>query len=76
MEIYQVGGEIVSKNFAKDTRNGGYAIQPNENGAYEAEVDNIIARILANTYDLLVKNHATFVGDLNLGRVYFGYSRR
>lgn len=68
-----VGGEIVSKNFAKDTRNGGYAIQTNENGAYEAEADNIVARILSKTYDLLVKNHATFVGDLTSEEFISGF---
>ena len=64
-ENIKVGGDIVSKEFAEGTKNSGYAIRKNEeNDEYEAEADNIIARILANTYDLLVKNHATFVGDL------------
>ena len=58
------GGNIIHDEFSKDTIGGAYRIAKNGNGKWEAEADNIIARILASTYDLLVKNHATFVGDL------------
>lgn len=68
-----VGGEVVSKHFAKDTRNAGYAIHTNDEGEYEAEADNIVARILAKTYDLLVQNHATFVGDLTSEEFISGF---
>jgi hypothetical protein len=63
-ENIKVGGYIVSKEFAEGTKNSGYAIRKNEDDEYEAEADNIVARILSKTYDLLVENHATFVGDL------------
>lgn len=68
-----VGGDIVSNGFAEDTEHGGYAIRQKNDGAYEAEVDNIVARILAKTYDLLVQNHATFVGDLTSEEFISGF---
>lgn len=68
-----VGGDIVSNAFAEDTEHGGYAIRQTNDGAYEAEVDNIVARILAKTYDLLVQNHATFVGDLTSEEFISGF---
>ena len=68
-----VGGDIASKDYAKDTLKGGYAIHENEDGEYEAEADNVIARILARTYDLLVQNHATFVGGLSSEEFISGF---
>lgn len=68
-----VGGDIASKDYAKDTLKGGYAIHKNEDGEYEAEADNVIARILARTYDLLVQNHATFVGSLSSEEFISGF---
>lgn len=68
-----VGGNIASKDYAKDTIKGGYAIHKNEDGEYEAEADNVIARILARTYDLLVQNHATFVGGLSSEEFISGF---
>lgn len=68
-----VGGDIASKDYAKDTLKGGYAIHKNEDGEYEAEADNVIARILARTYDLLVQNHATFVGGLSSEEFISGF---
>lgn len=68
-----VGGDVVSEKFTKDTLKGGYAIRKNEEGEYEAEADNIVARILARTYDLLVKHNATFVGDLSSEEFVSGF---
>ena len=68
-----VGGDIVSKDFAEGTEKGGYAIRKNSEEQYEVESDNIIARILAKTYDLLVQNHATFVGDLSSEEFISGF---
>lgn len=68
-----VGGDIVSKDFAEGTEKGGYAIRKNSEEQYEVESDNIIARILAKTYDLLVQNHATFVGDLSSEEFVSGF---
>ena len=67
------GGDIVSKGYAEGTVKGGYAIHKNEDGEYEAEADNVIARILARTYDLLVQNHATFVGGLSSEEFISGF---
>ena len=68
-----LGGDITHKEFASGTKNGGYAIHKNEDGEYEIETDHIIARILGNVYDLLVKNHATFVGDLTSEEFISGF---
>ena len=68
-----LGGDITHKEFASGTKNGGYAIRKNEDGEYEIETDHIIARILGNVYDLLVKNHATFVGDLTSEEFISGF---
>lgn len=72
-ENIKVGGDVVSKEFAEGTKNSGYAIRKNEDDEYEAEADNIVARILSKTYDLLVKNHATFVGDLTSEEFISGF---
>ena len=72
-EELSIGGDIVSKDFAEGTEKGGYAIRKNSEEQYEAESDNIIARILAKTYDLLVQNHATFVGDLSSEEFISGF---
>lgn len=68
-----LGGDITHKEFASGTKKGGYAIHKNEDGEYEIETDHIIARILGNVYDLLVKNHATFVGDLTSEEFISGF---
>lgn len=68
-----LGGNLVSKDFAEGTEKGGYAIRKNSEEQYEAESDNIIARILAKTYDLFVQNHATFVGDLSSEEFISGF---
>lgn len=72
-EGLSIGGDIVSKDFAEGTEKGGYAIRKNSEEQYEVESDNIIARILAKTYDLLVQNHATFVGDLSSEEFISGF---
>lgn len=72
-ENLSVGEDIISEKFAEGTQKGGYAIRQTNDGAYEAEVDNIVARILAKTYDLLVQNHATFVGDLTSEEFISGF---
>lgn len=68
-----LGGDLLHKDYASGTRNGGYAIRQNEDGEYEVEADHVIARILGNVYDLLVKNHATFVGDLSSEEFISGF---
>lgn len=72
-EGMSIGGDIESKDFAEGTEKGGYAIRKNSEEEYEVESDNIIARILAKTYDLLVQNHATFVGDLSSEEFVSGF---
>ena len=72
-EGLSIGGNIESKDFAEGTEKGGYAIRKNSEEQYEVESDNIIARILAKTYDLLVQNHATFVGDLSSEEFISGF---
>ena len=72
-EGLSIGGNIESKDFAEGTEKGGYAIRKNSEEQYEVESDNIIARILAKTYDLLVQNHATFVGDLSSEEFVSGF---
>ena len=72
-EGLSIGGNIESKDFAEGTEKGGYAIRKNSDEQYEVESDNIIARILAKTYDLLVQNHATFVGDLSSEEFISGF---
>ena len=72
-EGLSIGGDIVSKDFAEGTEKGGYAIHKNSEEQYEVESDNIIARILAKTYDLLVQNNATFVGDLSSEEFISGF---
>lgn len=68
-----LGGDLQHKDYASGTRNGGYAIRQNEDGEYEVEADHVIARILGNVYDLLVKNHATFVGGLSSEEFISGF---
>ena len=72
-EGLSIGGNIESKDFAEGTEKGGYAIRKNSEEQYEVESDNIIARILARTYDLLVQNHATFVGGLSSEEFISGF---
>lgn len=72
-EGLSIGGNIESKDFAEGTEKGGYSIRKNSAEQYEVESDNIIARILAKTYDLLVQNHATFVGDLSSEEFISGF---
>ena len=72
-EGLSIGGNIKSKDFVEGSTSGGYAIRKNLEEKYEVESDNIIARILAKTYDLLVQNKATFVGDLSSKEFISGF---
>lgn len=68
-----IGGNIKHKNFAEGTQKSGYAIQENYNGEYEAEVDNVVARILSRTYDLLVEHNARIIGDMTSEEFISGF---
>lgn len=65
--------EAVSTDYAKDTVKGGWAIKKNGEEEWYAEADHIIARILANVYDLLVRNNAVFKGDLSSEEFISGF---
>lgn len=65
--------EAVSTDYAKDTVKAGWAIKKNEEEEWYAEADHIIARILANVYDLLVKNNAVFKGNLSSEEFVSGF---
>lgn len=70
----EMGGDIAHKKFSKGSVGGGYRIAKNEEGQYEAEADRLVARVMAKVYDLLVENHASFVGSLSSEEFVSGFT--
>lgn len=68
-----LGGNLAHKDFAKDTVGGAYRIAKNDDGEWESEVDSIVARVKAQVYDLMVRNHATFMGDVTSEEFVSGF---
>ena len=69
-----LGGDITHKEFSKGSVGSGYRIAKNEDDKYEAEADNIVARVMAKVYDLLVENNASFVGNLSSEEFVSGFT--
>ena len=68
-----VGGNLTHKDFAKDAVGGAFRIAKNDDGEWEAEVDRLVARVKAQVYDLMVRNHATFMGDVTSEEFVSGF---
>lgn len=65
--------EVTSTDYAKDVPKAGWAAKKNDEEEWYMESDHLIARILAKVYDLLVQNHATFLGDLTSEEFVSGF---
>jgi hypothetical protein len=65
--------EAASDDYAKDTLKAGWAARKDDDGNWYVEADKIVARILANVYDLLVENNAVFKGNLSSEEFISGF---
>lgn len=65
--------EAASDDYAKDTLKAGWAARKDDDGNWYVEADKIVARILANVYDLLVENNAVFKGSLSSEEFISGF---
>lgn len=70
----EMGGDIAHKEFSEGSVGGGYRVAKNGEGQYEAEADRLVARVMAKVYDLLVENHASFVGSLSSEEFVSGFT--
>ena len=65
--------EAASDDYAKDILKAGWAARKDDDGNWYVEADKIVARILANVYDLLVENNAVFKGNLSSEEFISGF---
>ncbi len=65
--------EAASDDYVKDTLKAGWAARKDDDGNWYVEADKIVARILANVYDLLVENNAVFKGNLSSEEFISGF---
>lgn len=65
--------EAESLDYAEGVEKAGWASKKNFDEEWYYETDNLIARILANVYDLMVQNHAVFKKSLSSEEFISGF---
>ena len=65
--------EAASNDYAKDVKKAGWAVKKNDKDEWYVESDELVARILARVYDLMVQNHAVFKNGLSSENFISGF---